>query len=326
MNTVAPLTKFQRFATDDLEFMRGAMTAAYCRHGIRTSERQPRIAALHNQADLGALSFNYLTYGVRLTVDVPEMPDFFLIDFPIAGSLNYQIRSRSFSCALGQCSITSPGSYLRSEWLRETQLITLKIDRGAVERVLAQMLERAITKPICFDPVLDCTQGTGASFRALVDFLIAELDQIDAVRHAPLWSRQLQRTVISGLLTTQRHTYSQDMAAHNSTASPRCVRRAEAFIRENLANTISIEDIVAVTGVPERTLFATYKKFRGMTPMTHHRSLRLQAARVDLLAARAQDTVASVACKWGFFHLGHFSRDYAARFGEKPSVTLQLNR
>lgn len=326
MNVAAPLTKFQRFATDNLEFVRGAMTAAYCRHGIRTWERQPRIAARHNQADLGAISFNFLTYGVRLTVDVPEMPDFFLIDFPIAGTMNYRVRSREFSCASGQCSIVSPGSYLRSEWLQESQLITVKIDRRAVERVLAQMLERSLAKPICFEPVLDCTQGTGASFRALIDFLVAELDHIDAVRHAPLWSRQLQRTVISGLLSTQRHTYSQELDAHCSTASPKCVRRAEAFIRENLTNAISIEDIVAATGVPERTLFATYKKFRGMTPMTHHRSLRLQAARADLLAAGAHATVAAIACKWGFYHLGHFSRDYAARFGEKPSVTLQINR
>jgi AraC-like DNA-binding protein len=326
MNAALPLTKFQRFVTEDLEFVRGAMTAAYCRHGIWTSERQPRIAARHNQADLGAISLNFLTYGVRLTVDVPELPDFFLIDFPIAGAMNYQVRAREFSCSAGQCSIVSPGSYLRSEWLRESQLITMKIDRRAVERVLAQMLDRSLTKSICFEPMLDCTQGTGASFRALVDFLIAEVDHIDAIRHAPLWSRQLQRTVISGLLATQRHTYSTELEALCSTASPKCVRRAEAFIRENLTNAISIEDIVAAIGVPERTLFATYKKFRGMSPMTHHRSLRLQAARADLLAARAQDTVASIACKWGFYHLGHFSRDHAARFGEKPSATLQLNR
>lgn len=326
MNVPAPLTKFERFVTEDLEFVRGAMTSAYCRHGIWTAERQPRIAARHHQADLGAISFNFLTYGVRLTVNVPELPDFFLIDFPIAGTVNYQVRSSEFSCAAGQCSIVSPGSYLRSEWVRESQLITMKIDRRAVETVLAEMLDRTLTRPVCFEPVLDCTHGPGASFRSLVDFLVDEFDHIDAVRHAPVWSRQLQRTVISGLLTTQRHTYSTELESLGSTASPKCVRQAEAYIRANLTNAISVEDIVKVTGVPERTLFTTYKKFRGMSPMTHHRSLRLQAARADLLAAGPDDTVASIACKWGFFHLGHFSHDYAARFGEKPSATLQINR
>jgi AraC-like DNA-binding protein len=326
MNNLAPLTKFQRFATDDLEVMRGAMTDAYCRHDIRTNERRPQIAARHNQADLGAVSFNFLTYGVQLTVDVPEMPDFFLIDFPLTGEMRYQVRSDTFACTIGQCSISSPGGFLRSEWLRDSELITVKIDRRAVERVLGQMLDRSITRPICFDPVLDCTRGTGASFRALVNYLVAEMDAIDAVRHAPLWSRQLQRTVISGLLATQRHTYSEEIAACTGSASPKCVRRAEAFIRDNLTNVISIEDIVSATGVPERTLFASYKKFRGMTPMAHHRALRLAAAREDLLKAGPCDTVASIACKWGFFHLGHFSHDYAARFGEKPSATLQLSR
>ena len=326
MNASTPLTKFQRFVTEDLEFVRSAMTSAYCRHGIWTAERRPRVAARHNQADLGAISFNFLTYGLRLTVDVPELPDFFLIDFPIAGSVRYQVRSSEFSCATGQCSIVSPGSYLRSEWLRDSQLVTMKIDQRAVQTVLAQMLERNLTRPVCFEPVLDCTRGAGASFRSLVDFLVAELDHIDEVRHAPLWSRQFQRTVISGLLATQRHTYSRELESLGNTASPKCVRQAEAYIRANLANPISIEDIVAATGVPERTLFASYKKFRGMSPMTHHRSLRLQAARDDLLHAGAHTTVAAIACKWGFFHLGHFSRDYAARFGEKPSATLHINR
>jgi len=325
MNPV-PLNKFQRFVTEDLEYVRGAMTQAYCRHGIRTSERQPRIAARHNQADLGAISFNFLTYGLCLTVDVPELPDFFLIDFPIAGTVNYKVRSSEFSCAAGQCSIASPGGYLRAEWLPESQLITMKIDRRAVETVLAQMLDCNLTRPICFDPALDCTRGPGASFRSLVEFLVAELDHIDAVRHAPLWSRQLQRTVITGLLTTQRHTYSTQLESRAGTVNPKCVRQAEAYIRANLANAICVEDIVNATGVPERTLFATYKKFRGVSPMTHHRSLRLQAAREDLLAAGPDATVAIIACKWGFFHLGHFSHDYAARFGEKPSATLQINR
>jgi AraC-like DNA-binding protein len=240
--------------------------------------------------------------------------------------VNYQVRASEFSCAAGQCSIASPGGYLRSEWLRETQLITMKIDQRAVETVLAQMLERNLTRPVCFDPVLDCTRGPGASFRSLVEFLVAELDHTDAVRHAPLWSRQFQRTVISGLLTTQRHTYSTELESRASTVSPKCVRQAEAYIRANLANAICVEDIVNATGVPERTLFATYKKFRGVSPMTHHRSLRLQAAREDLLAAGPDDTVAAIACRWGFFHLGHFSHDYAARFGEKPSETLQTHR
>jgi len=34
-------------------------------------------------------------------------------------------------------------------------------------------------------------------------------------------------------------------------------------------------------------------------------------------------TVAEVAYRWGFTHLGRFAHDYRARYGEAPSTTLR---
>ncbi len=320
----APLAKFERFATDSLDYVRGAMTSAYCKHGVWVSDRHhPQLAARHNQVSLGALSLNYLTYGVQLTVAVPEIPDFFLVDFPIAGQANYRVATREFSCGIGQGSIICPGSSLRSEWSGDCELVTLKIDRRAVERVLADLLECSISKPIQFEPMFDCSRGPGASFLALVQYLVKELDEFDAIRHTPIWSRQLERAIVGGLLTTQRHTYSDALEARASIITPKCVKRTEAYIRSSLGATITMRDMVAAAGVPERTMFAAYKKYRGISPMAHHRNLRLKAAREDLLRANTGETIASIACRWGFYHLGHFSRDYAARFGEKPSATLR---
>jgi transcriptional regulator GlxA family with amidase domain len=46
--------------------------------------------------------------------------------------------------------------------------------------------------------------------------------------------------------------------------------------------------------------------------------------RNELLAADPETTtVVSVANKWGFTHMGHFSGYYTRLFGENPSVTLQ---
>lgn len=323
MTAVSPLCKFEKFSTESLEFVRRAMTEAYCSHGVLSVEPKAKLAARHNQADFGGLSLNYLTYGVNLTVTVPELPDFFLVDFPISGRANYRVAETEFACSSGQCSIISPGDSLRSEWSPDCALLTLKIDRRSVERVLADLLERPILKPIRFEPMLDCSRGAGASLRALVRYLVTEIDDVDFLRHSPHWCRQLKRAVISGLLSTQRHTYSSALEARSDAVSPKCVRRVEAFIRENLGNALTIKSIVAEAAVPERTLFAAYKKYRGMPPLAHHRALRLQAAREDLMNARTKDTVAAIACRWGFYHLGHFSRDYAARYGEKPSDTLK---
>lgn len=321
-----PLSKFTHFATDSIDFVREAMTRAYCNHGIWTRERHPHLAARHHQVELQSTSLNYLTYGAELTICATELPDFFLVDFPLSGHATYKVASREFICQPGQCCIISAGDGLRATWSADCQILTLKVRRAALERYLSEALECRITKPLRFDPQLDCSAGAGASLRSLVQFLVLELDQADTVRHLPLWSRQMERALGMGLLSAQTHNYRDSMQVKGHTISPGYVRRAQAFIRANLTgNAIDLAQIAEAAGVPERTLFAAYRKFVGLSPIAHYRALRLQGARADLQDPREQDTVASIACRWGFFHLGHFSRDYARCFGEKPSETLKAH-
>jgi transcriptional regulator GlxA family with amidase domain len=56
------------------------------------------------------------------------------------------------------------------------------------------------------------------------------------------------------------------------------------------------------------------------------RSARLAQARAELASPRPGASVTRVALDCGFTHLGRFSREYARRFGERPSETLQRAR
>jgi AraC family ethanolamine operon transcriptional activator len=42
-----------------------------------------------------------------------------------------------------------------------------------------------------------------------------------------------------------------------------------------------------------------------------------------LRAAQTQSTVTEIANDFGFTHLGYFSQDYKAQFGELPSETMR---
>jgi len=62
----------------------------------------------------------------------------------------------------------------------------------------------------------------------------------------------------------------------------------------------------------------------GVPPRRYAQSLRLSRARADLRDARPGEvTVAEVAAKWGFWHLGRFASTYRATFGELPSQSLR---
>ncbi|MOA56324.1 transcriptional regulator EutR [compost metagenome] len=61
-----------------------------------------------------------------------------------------------------------------------------------------------------------------------------------------------------------------------------------------------------------------------MAPTQWLRLRRLNSARRELLSrTHLQSTVAEVAMRWSFWHLGRFSSSYRALFKELPSDTLK---
>jgi AraC-like DNA-binding protein len=61
------------------------------------------------------------------------------------------------------------------------------------------------------------------------------------------------------------------------------------------------------------------------TPLAYLRSVRMERAHRELQSADQSEgvSVAGVAAKWGFTHLGRFAIDYRRRFGIYPSQTLR---
>ena len=58
--------------------------------------------------------------------------------------------------------------------------------------------------------------------------------------------------------------------------------------------------------------------------MTYLRQVRLGRAHLDLrIADPARGSVADIAGRWGFTHLGRFAATYRERYGCPPSQTLR---
>ena len=107
---------------------------------------------------------------------------------------------------------------------------------------------------------------------------------------------------------------------------PQGVKRAVGFMRSHLQDNPSLSDIVAASGLPERSLNRQFQSFLGVSPMGHLRRLRLAAAREELLQAAEGRSVTEIAAGCGFTHLGRFAIDYQRAFGEPPSTTLRRAR
>jgi AraC-like DNA-binding protein len=148
-----------------------------------------------------------------------------------------------------------------------------------------------------------------------------------AVRHPellrdPAVSAQMEDEVLGSILD------ASEMVDGPEPAKPwrELALRAEAHLRDTLAEAPQLPEICRAVRASPRSLHASFKAIFNTSPKAYQIALRLDAVRHDLLRATAGTTVTSVAMKWGFFQLGRFAGDYRRMFGEGPRDTLKRTR
>lgn len=87
---------------------------------------------------------------------------------------------------------------------------------------------------------------------------------------------------------------------------------------------LTTSTLAAHCNVSVRTLQAGFQHHLGVSPMAYLRDERLRRARLELESADpSSTTVAEIAHRWGFSHLGRFGAAYKARYGETPARALR---
>lgn len=87
---------------------------------------------------------------------------------------------------------------------------------------------------------------------------------------------------------------------------------------------LSMLEVCRRIGASRRKLNYCFQDVLGTSPVKYLRAVRLNGVRRDLRGGA--QAVQDVAARWGFWHLGQFSRDYRLQFGERPSETLMRAR
>jgi AraC-like DNA-binding protein len=284
------------------DIARSHLAAIFADHDLRLSAG--RVDFSHRQARLCDTSLGMLRYGTEVEVVAPAL-DFYVAQLTLDGEIGF--RTGRFEIALkpGTLFVMNPGLRYRKTWSRDAHQLMIKIPR--------QRLAAHAARPILFAPVpLHMDEADG--FVGLIAHLCRDLANPRGLSgHAGL-RRELEDLLLSALVATQP-AEAEDVPAY--------LRRAEAHIRANSGRSIGMDELVAVSGVSERTLQQAFRRHRACTPLELSRDLRLDAARAAL---RAGEGVTETALAFGFNHFGRFAQAYAARFREKPSETVKRAR
>jgi transcriptional regulator GlxA family with amidase domain len=93
------------------------------------------------------------------------------------------------------------------------------------------------------------------------------------------------------------------------------------------AHPFTVTELARAAEVSVRALQNGFHRHVGVSPMAYLRQLRLARVHDELRRADpSRVTVADVAHRWGFTHLGRFAGAYRAKYGAAPSVTMRSTR
>lgn len=284
-------------------------------------DRREFTMSLH-AVDLGSVAAGVLTYGGEVLIETGELATGYEVNVALDGVLRTRSGRADVCASPRTAAVYRPDATSRLHgWADGGRLFGLRIERRALESHLAGLLDRPVRGPVALAPTIDLAAPAGRRWWSLVATL-AELagDPRGFAADARVM-RPLLDAVVGGLLHTVGHPDREALATPPPAIGPRSVRRAVRAVAERPEHPWTPAELAALAGVGERALRDGFRRHHGCSPMEYVRDVRLRRAH-DELRTRG-GTVAEVAARWGFTHLGRFARDHVRAFGVPPSTSAR---
>lgn len=116
----------------------------------------------------------------------------------------------------------------------------------------------------------------------------------------------------------------QEVCTPHFTKSEKIVLNIKKQLFSHMDGKMSISSLAKEYNISEKSLQNAFRSLYDITPVQFIRLLKLNHVHHELVQNRSVTTsVSRAAQKWGFTHMGKFSRYYTDLFGENPSSTLK---
>jgi AraC-like DNA-binding protein len=280
--------------------------------------------ATYRQAELGPISFGNVILRDELRLECDDIGTGFYIQIPTSG--RYESRHRGCDVEVSRLSaaVYRPGAPFAGRWPGRFAALCVRIDVAAVDNALAGAFGERRSSRVRFAPLVSTVKGYGRAWAGLLFSIDRQLSGPETLLLSPLVAAPLADSLVNGFLLAAVHAFPDAVAASVSPARPASVRAAVDLIEADPAAALTVTDLAASCDVSARALQKAFQQHLGMSPMQYLREVRLRRAHEDLRSGDpAALTVADVARRWGFGHLGRFAAAHEAKFGQKPLHTLR---
>ncbi|QNP68974.1 AraC family transcriptional regulator [Streptomyces roseirectus] len=317
------------FRTTDADEACEAIAATYYANFIDVLGEGPMLDASFEVVRLGALTLGDLRCGAPVAIRFGDLGAHH-VDLPLTGRIAWGQRGGDARLATAaRAAVFDPvGDTRLDHWAGDCRVIAVKIEPSALRDHLERLLGRPVRCAPRLDPEFDSSAGPGLTWARTARLVIGEMDNPGGLLDQPMLAARFEETLLSGLLLAAGHPYREELAAQPSTpVSLRPVRLVLDAIHARPEHPFTTTGLASTAGVGTRWLQAAFRRHLGVSPMAYLREVRLDRAHHELTTADPSfTTVAEVAYRWGFGHLGRFAEKYRGRFGELPSETLNSGR
>lgn len=309
-------------ATTDPGAAREWLARQYTTHELNFSDTPSTFDFLHISAPLREGSANFLRYGSEVQVQPSAFTGFYMLEMPVTAGVTVSLKGE------GDCTSSPttalflpPNRPLASVWRPMTLQFMLKLNAADVLRHWQNLVGRpSVTLPVV-PPEIEFHSIEGWRVQQSMLLLKAEFERGLKERRSTLQTSPLSAAVIDSVLHYIRARHGTRVEPERKGAMPGTLHKCLSHFNAHFRDDITLADLVALTGISERSLFNQFEVFLQSTPMRYLEQKRLAVARNCLLGGAR--TVAEAAQAAGIRHLGRFSQRYFEIYGEKPSVTLQ---
>ncbi|WP_433798253.1 AraC family transcriptional regulator [Actinomycetospora sp. CA-084318] len=311
--------------TRDLDRAADVCAEVYFPHRL-TVRHDPRHFRMRLSAStVGPVSCGVLAYDDEVLIETGELGSGYQVNVPLDGILSTRIGSVELTATPGRAAVYRPDAAARLRgWTGGGRLVGLKIERAALERQLAAMLDAPEPRTIALAPELDLSSPGGRQWWSLARTVAGLGAEPDGIVANPLVLRPLTTSLLAGLLLVVDHPLRERLTARPPAAGSSAIARARDLVEDHPEHPWTPADLARRVGLSVRGLHDGFVRHVGRPPMAHVRGVRLSRARADLLGADPSVVgVGTTASRWGFTHLGRFAAAYRARYGESPSDTLR---
>lgn len=265
MDSVRPLDNFPAIRTFDIEEAREGLGRIYVKPTLALPPPDGGFQAVVNECRLQNVRLVYASFGAPFGLEFPAA-DYFLQMLPVRGNGEVLAPRGTLPLSAGVGATISPDAGYKVRYGADYEAVILKVDKEALTNKLIAMTGATINEPLRVEPVFDNTRPAAKILQQYLPVLVNTLSSAVAPL-PPWWEIQTEQLLMTMFLCAHQHNYSRLMEEDTPDAAPWQIRRVEEYIEAHWQGPITLEALAEVAGMSAFSLFRSFKKKRGYSPL-----------------------------------------------------------